>query len=879
MWNDATVQPAAAFLLDGLKLEAGTMQWPIVKPVPVSLQGELRSQAAGAPALARFTVEGPVTDRDAKLTFEVSSLSLAGFAPYLSQAFAPAIDGQLAALAQLDWSGAAAAPRLQLMLKSLVLDNLQVREASGPKGADAVAMRQLALADVAVDLLARNVAVGAVKMSQPAVQVVRNEDGRLNVMTWAVVGAVPSIAPVEALPAQPSWRVRLEDLLLEGGQLRFTDAVSRRGTSEPVRIDLSGLRVAVQNFEWQGAKGKSPADVQFSARVDGLTRDRQRPPGSVDYKGKLGLEPMLANGSLRVERVPVQLFKPYFAELVQLTLLRAEVGYDGNIDLRRLPAGLDLTAAGDVLLGDVHIASLPEPGRTVPTVDVEELLNWQTLALKGVKLAIKPAVRPRLEIGEAALTDFYSRLVITDQGRFNLQDVAGARGGALTPSVGASAPLAIADAPRADAPRADLPRADAPRAAAPASAPAGAGGSPPLDLKIGATRLTNGRIDFTDRFVRPNYSAALTELNGRFGAFESGSREMATLELRGRAAGTALLEIGGMLNPTVEPLALDIRAKATDLELAPLSPYAGKYAGYAIERGKLSIDVSYKIDADGRLEARNRVVLNQLTFGEKIESKDATTLPVRLAVALLKDRNGVIDIDLPVSGSVNDPQFSVGAVVWKVLVNLLTRAVTAPFSLLAGVGSSDDLSAVEFRPGTAQIAPAGSAAIDKVAKALGDRPTLKMTITGASDRAAEREAFQAAALDARLVAEQGRGALQAGAAASATGAPTSIGGEQRTRLLTQLYKDTELPNKPRNALGFAKDLPVAEMEALLKARAPVSDEAMRELALQRGLAVRDALLAKGLGSERIFLAAPKLRVADDGEANQTPRAELAVSVN
>ena len=152
--------------------------------------------------------------------------------------------------------------------------------------------------------------------------------------------------------------------------------------------------------------------------------------------------------------------------------------------------------------------------------------------------------------------------------------------------------------------------------------------------------LNNGRIDFSDRFVRPNYSANLTELNGALGAFRSGTREMATLELRGRAAGTALLDIRGSLNPTADPLALDIQAKATDLELAPLSPYAGKYAGYAIERGKLSMEVAYKISPDGKLDARNQVILNQLTFGDKVDSPDATKLPVLLAVALLRDRNG-----------------------------------------------------------------------------------------------------------------------------------------------------------------------------------------------------------------------------------------------
>ncbi|MES2098520.1 MAG: DUF748 domain-containing protein [Pseudomonadota bacterium] len=877
LWTDAAVKPVAALQIDGLSVSAKQVQWPLTKAIAVAVKGALHTQTASTPALAEFSAEGPVTDRDAKLALKLSSVSLAGFAPYLAQTLVPTVDGQLAAQAQLDWSGAADAPRLQLTLDSLALDNLKVREAGGKTAGktagkaapDAVALKQLALTDVKVDLLARTVELGKVRLVQPAVQVIRDKAGTLNLQGWVVQGG--AVAPANAAPAAGKppavWKVQLKDLLLEGGQLRFADAIASRGQTEPVRIELSTLRVALQNLEWQGERAVPPANLQLSVRVGGVTRDRQRPVGAVDFKGKVGVAPLLANGNLRVQRVPVQLFKPYFAELTQLTLLRAEVGYTGSVNLRQLPAGLDVATSGDVLLGDVHVASLPEPGAPLNANGTDELLSWQAFALKGVKVAIKPKAKPQVEIKEAALTDFYSRLVITEQGRFNLQDVAG-KPAALPPGgAGSAPPLVIASA---------APAASA--ASGPAARDADAGDELPVDIRIGTTQLTNGRVDFTDHFVRPNYSAALTELNGTLGAFQSGSREMATLALRGRAAGTALLDISGQLNPTAKPLALDIHAKATDLELAPLSPYAGKYAGYAIERGKLSMDVTYKIDPDGKLDAKNQVVLNQLTFGEKIESRDATKLPVRLAVALLKDRNGVIDINLPVSGSVNDPKFSVGGIIWQVIVNLLTKAITSPFALLGG-GGGDDLSVVEFKPGTAQLVPSAAAAIDKVAKALTDRPTLKMTVTGAADPASEREAFQSAALDARLVAEQRKDALRAGAPATPASAPVTLAADARARLLKQVYKDTDLPNKPRNAIGFAKDIPGPEMETLLKARALVTEEAMRELALQRGIAVRDALLAKGLTSERLFLAAPKLRVSGEGDAAWTPRVQLALSVN
>ena len=436
----------------------------------------------------------------------------------------------------------------------------------------------------------------------------------------------------------------------------------------------------------------------------------------------------------------------------------------------------------------------------------------------------------------------------------------------------------MAAAPKADeaavTPSA-APSPPAPAASA-ASAPSTPGQDLPIDISIGGVRLANGKVDFTDRFIRPNYSAALTELNGTLGAFNSTTRDMATLDLKGRAAGTALLEISGAVNPTTQPLALDIKAKATDLELAPFSPYSGRYAGYAIERGKLSMEVSYKIDPDGKLDAKNQVILNQLTFGDKIDSPDATKLPVLLAVALLKDRNGIIDINLPISGSINDPQFSVFGLVLKVIGNLLVKAITAPFSLLTG-GGSEDLSFVAFEPGTASFNDAGRSTIDKVAKSLADRPALRMTVTGASDPQSERPAMQQAALNARVTAEQRREALRSDAPADAP--LPALTPAQRDAIVKRIYSDTKLPNKPRNAIGIARDIPVPEMEALLRGATIVSSDTARELALQRGIAVRDALVAKGLPSERLFLGAPKLRASGEDVAAWSPRVQLALGTN
>jgi hypothetical protein len=242
-------------------------------------------------------------------------------------------------------------------------------------------------------------------------------------------------------------------------------------------------------------------------------------------------------------------------------------------------------------------------------------------------------------------------------------------------------------------------------------------------------------------------------------------------------------------------------------------------------------------------------------------------------VALLKDRNGVIDINLPISGSVNDPQFSVGGIVVKLLVNLLVKAVTSPFSLLAGGGGNGpDLGLVEFRPGTATMTDASAAGLDKVAGALADRPALQMTITGTADTQAEGPDAQREAVETQLRTLARDEALHAGKSASA---PEALTPANRSELLKTLYRQTRLPDKPRNVLGMAKDLPDDQMEALLRRNVAVTDETMRQQALARAIAVRDALVAKGISSERLFLAAPALHAAGADAAPWTPRATLS----
>ena len=320
----------------------------------------------------------------------------------------------------------------------------------------------------------------------------------------------------------------------------------------------------------------------------------------------------------------------------------------------------------------------------------------------------------------------YSRIVVNPDGKLNLQQ---------------------------------LKQATAEQPAAPAPTPVDV---KPRNVRIERVVFTDSRLNFSDHFIKPNYTADVGALAGTVTGLSSEPQARGVVELKGAYDETSPVTIAGTVNPLSGDLFLDIAAKGKDIELPKLSAYSARYAGYGITKGRLTLDVKYHIE-NGKMEGRNKILVDQLTFGEKVEGPDATSLPVLFAVNLLKDANGRIDLELPISGSLEDPKFAIGALISQVVGNLLKKAVTSPFSLLSaalgggggGTGSSaggDDLAFVEFEPGRAEISPPAQKKIDALVKALRDRPGLKIELASRYDASVDGEALKAAALQKKLAA-------------------------------------------------------------------------------------------------------------------------------
>ncbi|WP_109039804.1 DUF748 domain-containing protein [Azospira sp. I13] len=698
---------------------------------------------------------------------------------------------------------------------------------------------------VSVNLASHQAKVAAVTLEKPQAGLRRLKGGELDLvqsLQSLVPGPVAKAAPPEkggkadkgektekidkASPVAPAnakavtaWAWEVGQAKVTGGALRYSDDTLEK--VQPLVVD--GL--AVQLAGLSSASGKRTT-LGVEAKIN--------EQGRFKVDGEAAFAPAGADLNLDLEQVNLVALQGWVADQLNAVLTKGDLTIKGKLKAE----GSAVAFNGDVNLTDFNV---------LDKLNAADLLRWKSLRLSGVEAGSTP---PRFAVGEIALASFYARAILSPEGRLNLQDIVKQDEAPPAAVAGSDAAASGAAAPAGAA--AVLP--PAPAAPAAAAAPAKAKG-PAAQVRIGKVTLAGGNINFTDRFIKPNYSANLTDLSGRIGTLAAGT--LAELAVKGKVDRTAPLDISGKIDPLGKPIALDVQARAKGIEMSSFTPYSGRYVGYAIEKGKLSVDVQYKVEK-GELQAQNKIFIDQLTFGEKVESPNALGIPIGLVVALLKNSRGEIDLNLPVQGSLNDPQFSIGGIVGKMILNLLVKAVTSPFALLSSLfGGGEELSYVAFDAGHGRITPEVEKRLESIAKALNDRPSLKLEITGTADPAAEREGLKRAILDrkvrAQKLAEQAKGGKASGSLAD-----VSVSAEEYPRYLEKAYKEESF-KKPRNFVGLTKSLPVPEMEALMLANIPAEDDELRQLAQRRGTAVQTWLAEKGgVPVERMFLLTPKV---------------------
>jgi hypothetical protein len=699
--------------------------------------------------------------------------------------------------------------RIALDAFDLEARELAVRPAGGDE--DWVKVAVLSATGASVELRESLVKLPDLRVRGLDVRAWSGKDGELNLAALA-----PGVA-AEPSQAQP-WRIEAPRLRVTESRIAFED----RNAPQPVHYVLAPLELDVDGYA-----SDAPA-------LDAALRSGFNDTGKLAVAGQWRLEDSGGAFTVDADAIPVVFLQPYLDPTTDLVLKSGEVSVEGKVEIDR--RGKGRTRVG--FEGSAGLARFHSIDRELR----EDFIRFGQLAASRVSYSSAPGT---LRVRDLLARGAFFKLVISPGSTTNIADV-------LSP-------------PRL--------RKDAQAAAQAQTRPAAATGAaqsakaPALALRIDKLRLVDSAAFFADLSIRPSFSTGIEELNGTIDGLSSDPAARADVMLDGKVDRYAPVEVRGRVNLLSSSAFTDLTADFSNIELPSFTPYSGKFMGYRIEKGKLNAHFHYLID-DRKLDARHKFTLDQFTLGERVDSDDAMKIPMKLAVALLKDRHGVIDIDLPVAGSLDDPAFRVGPLVWKALRNLLVKIVTAPFALIGSLfGAGEEVRFVDFPYGSATLDAAAQERLANIGKALNDRPQLKLEVPLVFDAGRDRTAL----VEQRMVE------LLGGAEARALrDTDTSAYQEALDRAFRESTGERRAP-RPERAKDEAKEAhalrTIEAGEAALREHIVIADTALAGLAKQRADAVRDALITtSGLDPERVFL------VAGESAAGATSGVRLALNV-
>ncbi|HLZ99156.1 MAG TPA: DUF748 domain-containing protein [Steroidobacteraceae bacterium] len=765
---------------------------------------------------------------------------------------------------------------IQVDLSKVTLSDLTVR----PKNSDTdwITIPALSVTGVTADLAARRAHVDVVSITGIKLLTWLEPDGSLNLMSLMQPPAQakpPAVTASSArtTPPPPPAATASSATTAPPAPPAATapSATTAPPATAPAPAGAAPWQFDLPRFEVHDAaisaedRGVRPAVKAVFAPLDlqvkGLSQDLSKPvavtletrineKGVLAIKGDVAPQPAIADLSMRLSGLPLAALQPYIAQHSAMTLVDGRLGAEAKLHYGTQKSTSSLQFSGDISIENLH---------TVDDALHDDFVNWDRVDILGLRYSKGP---DRLDIERILARKPYARVIIESDESMNIKRVLTAPGAAP------AAPTAAAPAPPAAA-ASKTPRSAKSRP--PAAAPAPASESMPILVK--KVVIESGQANFTDLSVKPNFSAGIQSLGGTITGISSKAESRAKVDLHGSVGQYSPVTVAGEFNVLGPKLYTDIAMTFRNMELTIFNPYSGKFAGYNISKGKLTTELHYKVDGR-KLDAQHHIVIDQLEFGDKTESKDAVSLPVKLAVSLLKDRNGVIDLNLPVTGSLDDPSFRLAPIIWKVFVGLLEKAVTAPFALLGSLfGHGPDIQFIDFEPGAGTLDPAAVDKAKTVAKALIERPQLKIEVPIAVVPDLDRPALVAARFGAEVGAEQSvKGGAKKGAAPAAPPSYDELDSPAKLELLTRLYtKDFAAePKFPESVTGIKSkpDMVSAKIDFLEKAireHIQVGDGELQTLGQDRAKALQQVLLADNqVGADRVFLVGNDKATPKDG---------------
>ncbi|WP_433898522.1 DUF748 domain-containing protein [Pseudomonas sp. PSE1(2024)] len=705
----------------------------------------------------------------------------------------------------------------------LLLSNVAVNIApfaiKAPDGRQLAKLERLDVSDTTVDLAKQQVVVGKIRSQKLETWAALEADGQLD---WqklfasqpskpaAKAAAEPKSTPAAAdspkpEPTAPSkpWQVLLKDVQLRDYKVHLAD----RSAKPEVTLDVTPLNVDLQNFD---SLNGSP----FNLKLDtGLGRQ-----GKISADGVVNLAPVTAQLNVKTQDIDLRVAQSYINPFIRLELRSGMLGSDLKVNLKSTDP-LALSVTGRAQVDQLH---------TLDTLKTRDFLKWQQVVVEGLNYQHGDS----LSIDKVNLFQPYARFMINDDRTTNIDDL-------LIPQPADSgAKTAVAK---------------------PAS------NDKPLGIHIGGIAINDGSANFADFSLTPNFATAIQQLNGQIGTIDSRQAKPASVDVKGKVDRYAPVTIKGAVNPFDPMASLDIATSFKRVELTTLTPYSGKFAGYRIRKGRLNLDLHYLI-TKGQLKAENKVVVEQLQLGEKVDSPDAVSLPLKLAIALLKDVDGKISIELPVTGDLNNPQFSVMPIVWQTLRNLIVKAAAAPFKLIGGLvsgGGSEDLGTVSFAPGSSDLSKDAEAALVKLSQALKERPALRLEIEGTAAKSSDGPLLAEQRLEREYQYNYYKMLQRRGDKVPAQASLIQVPDNEKGPLLEGIYRTRLKTQPPAEWKDLGKEERTAKMRADVIKFWSSSDVLLRQLGQDRASSIKDYLVDKGqLADDRVYFIDANLGEAE-----------------
>ncbi|MBJ9978063.1 DUF748 domain-containing protein [Pseudomonas sp. S75] len=694
----------------------------------------------------------------------------------------------------------------------LLLDKASLRIApfaiKAPDGRQLARLANLQISDTSVDLAKQRVIVGKVRSDKLETWAALERDGQLD---WQklfasspdkatskpqaepAAVAARTDAPTPKVPAKP-WQVLLKDVQARNYLIHLAD----RSRAEPVDLDVGPLNLDLKGFD---SLNKTPFTLKLDSGVG-----RQ---GKLQASGQVNLAPVSAKLHVSTQDIDLRVAQAYISPFIRLELRSGMLASDLDVNLKSTePLALSIT--GKAQVNQLH---------TLDTIKSRDFVKWQQVNVDGLSYVHGDA----LTIDKVTLEQPYARFIINEDRTTSIDDL-------LIPQPKDTQP-------------------------SPQTKPARSGNEKPLGIRIGRIDIDDGSANFADLTLTPNFATAVQQLNGQIGTLDNRQSQPAKVDVQGKVDRYAPVTIKGALNPFDPMASLDIATRFRRVELTTLTPYSGKFAGYRIRKGRLDLDLHYVI-TKGQLKAENKVVVEQLQLGERVDSPDAVDLPIRLAVALLKDTQGRISIELPVAGDLNNPQFSVMPIVWQTMRNLVLRAAQAPFKFIGGLiagGGSQDLGTVSFAPGTSELSTGAQADLDKLAAALKQRPELKLEIEGTSAQSSDGPLIAQERLEREYQTTWYKILQRRGDKVPANASLLKVDDGDKPAMLEGIYRTRLKQQPPAEWEKLGRDERTGKLrDAVIQSWAQ-STALLRTLAQDRASSIKDYLVEKGkLEDDRVY---------------------------